>query len=120
MRGSITLDNTQQAMAGLPVDSDENSVFTRFSHRITNGVNFGDLVPKAFGSELIDSRERQDCLAKKNNPFEMGDTFVGIMNRKISAHPSNFYIFVYLLKSLGQGERDIATEMEGTHVQFII
>ena len=105
----------QQAMAGFPADRDEKSVFRRFSLRITNGVNFGDLVPKASSSELISDREREDCLAKKNN-YEMGDTFVGIMFRKISAHPRNFHIFVYLLKSLGQGERDIATEMEGTHV----
>ena len=109
----------QQVMAGFPADRDEKSVFNRFSLRITNGVNFGDLVPKASSSELISSREREDCLAKKNN-FEMGDTFVGIMFRKISAHSSNFYIFVYLLKSLGQGERDIATGMEGTHVYNLI
>ena len=104
----------QQTMAGLI--RDEKSVFTSFSSRIISSINFRVLVPKAFSISLIGDWERADCLTKKDHPYEMGDKFVGIMNMKISASPTNFYIFVHLLKSLGEAERALAREMEGMYL----
>ena len=104
----------QQTMAGLI--RDEKSVFTSFSSRIISSVNFRVLVPEAFSIGLVGDWERADCLTKKDHPYEMGDKFVGIMNRKISASATNFYIFVHLVKRLGEAERALAREMEGMYL----
>ena len=95
------------------LNRDEKSVFTSFSSRILKSFNFRVLTSEAFSIGLVDHWEREDCLTKKDHPYEMGDKFVGIMNRKISASTTNFYIFVHLLKSLGEPERALAREMEG-------
>ena len=113
--GGVARLHKRGTMAGFLAD-DEKSVFNRFSSKIIDSINFSVLVPEAFSVALISKRERADCFTKKDHPYEMGDVFVGIMIRKINTSATNFYIFVQLLKSLGEAERDLAREMEGMYL----